>query len=96
MFTRRRELIIRVPISWKFLFSYMILYFTQWISTKEKLNLEKMQSFLEVLKTFKFVAILVHHSHQSSLLLEWVVTKIKEHVTSGLTYLACFTSVNLT
>jgi len=35
--------------------------------TKEKFDLEKMQSFLEVLKTFKFAAILVHHSHQSSL-----------------------------
>ena len=55
-----------------------------------------MQSFLEVLKTFKFAAILVHHSHQSSLGLEWVVTYIKEHVISGLTHLACFTSVNLT
>ena len=74
MFTRRRELTVRVPISWKFLFSYVILYLTQWISAKEKLNLEKMQSFLEVLKAFKFAAILVHHSHQSSLLFEWVVT----------------------
>ena len=55
-----------------------------------------MQSFLEVLKTFKFAAILVHHSHQSSLRYEWVVTSIKEHVASGLTYLACFTSENLT
>ena len=55
-----------------------------------------MQSFLEVLKTFKFAAILVHHSHQSSLSLERVVTYIKEHVISGLTHVACFTSVNLT
>ena len=41
---------------------------------EEKFDLDKMQSFLEVLKTFKFVAILVHYSHQSSLSLEWVVT----------------------
>jgi len=34
---------------------------------KEKFDLDKMQSFLEVLKTFKFAASLVHHSHQSSL-----------------------------
>ena len=33
-------------------------------------NLDKMQSFFEVLKTFKFAAILVHHLHQSSLGLE--------------------------
>ena len=39
------------------------------MSAKEKFDLDKMQSFLEVLKTFKFAAILVHHSHQSSLLL---------------------------
>ena len=55
-----------------------------------------MQSFLQVLKTFKFAAILVYHLHQSFLDLEWVVTYIKEHVISGLTHLACFTSVNLT
>ena len=55
-----------------------------------------MQSFLEALKMFKFAAILVYHSHQSSLRFEWVVTKIKQHVTSGLTYLACFASVNFT
>ena len=58
---------------------------------KEKFNLDKMQSFLEVLKSFKFAAILVHHSHQSSLRFEWVVMKIKEHMT----HLACFTSVNV-
>ena len=55
-----------------------------------------MQSLLEILKTFKFAAILVHHSHQSSLGFEWVVTQIKEHMTSSWTHLASFTSVNLT
>ena len=65
---------IKVPISSKLLFSYLILYLTQWTSAKEKFDLDKMQSFLEVLKTFKFAAILVHHSHQSSPLFEWVVT----------------------
>ena len=64
----------KVPISSKFLFSYLILYLTQWTSGKEKFDLDKMQPFLEVLKTFKFAAILVHRSHQSSLLFEWVVT----------------------
>ena len=64
---------IKVPTSSKFLFSYLILYLTQWTSAKEKFDLDNMQPFLEVLKTFKFAAILVHHSHQSSLLLEWVV-----------------------
>ena len=37
---------------------------------EKKIDLVKMQSFLEVLKTFKFAAVLVHHSHQSSLLFE--------------------------
>ena len=64
----------KVPISSKFLFSYLILYLNQWTSAKEKFDLNKMQSFLEVLKTFKFAAILVHHSHQSFFGLEWVVT----------------------
>ena len=65
---------LKVPISSKFLFSYLILYLTQWTSAKEKIDLDKMQPFLEVLKTLKFAAILVHHSHQSSLPFEWVVT----------------------
>ena len=37
---------------------------------EEKFDLDEMQSLLEVLKTFKFAAILVHHSHQSSFLFE--------------------------
>ena len=40
---------------------------------RKKLGLDKMQFCLEVLKMFKFAAILVCHSHQSSLGLEWVV-----------------------
>ena len=46
----------KVPISSKFLFSYLILYIIQWTSAKEKFDLDKMQSSLEVLKTFKFAA----------------------------------------
>ena len=61
-------------MSSNFLFSYPILYITQWTTVKVKFDLDKMQSFLEVLKSFKFAAILVHHSHQSSLRFEWVVT----------------------
>ena len=41
----------KVPISSKILFSYLILYLTQWTSAKEKFDLDKMQSFLEVLNT---------------------------------------------
>ena len=41
---------------------------------KKKIDLDKMQSFLKVLKTFKFAAIFVHHSHQSPLGLKKVVT----------------------
>ena len=59
---KARESFLKVPISSKSLFSYLILYRTQWTSAKEKLDLDRMQSFLEVLKTFKFSAILVHHS----------------------------------
>ena len=65
---------LKVPISSTFLFSCLILHITQWTSAKKKIDLDKMQSLLEVLKTFKLAAILVHHSHQSSLGLEWVVT----------------------
>ena len=36
---------------------------------KKKIDLDKMQYFLEVLKTL-FATILVHYSHQSSLLFE--------------------------
>ena len=86
-------LLFKVPVASKFLFSYVIVYITQWTSVKTKIDLDKMQSLLEVSKTFKFAAILVHHSHQSSLVWNelW-----RRYVTSGLTYLACFTSVNLT
>ena len=59
-------LLFKVPVSSIFLFSYLILYIAQWISVK-KIDLDKMQSLLEVSKTFKVAAILVHHSHQSSL-----------------------------
>ena len=41
----------KVPISSKFLFSYLILYITQiWTSAKEKFDLDKMQSFVEVVQ----------------------------------------------
>ena len=64
----------KVPISSKFLFSYLILYITQWTSAKEKFDLDKMQPFLEVLKELKFAAILVRHSYQPFLHFEWVMT----------------------
>jgi len=57
---------LKAPISLKFLFPYLI----HPMSAKKKSDLNKMQSFLEVLKTFKFAAILVHRSRQSSLDLE--------------------------
>ena len=60
---------------------------------KKRFDLDKMQYFLEVLKPFKFTVILVHHSHQSSLGLEWVVTWL---VTWLQAWLVCFSSVNLT
>ena len=53
-----------------FIFLYDSISHPMNMSAKEKFDLDKMQSFLEVLKTFKFAAILVHHSHQSSLLFE--------------------------
>ena len=61
---------LKCPYRQNFLFCYLILYLTQSTSAKEKFDLDKMQPFLEVLKTFKFAAILVHHSYQSSLLFE--------------------------
>jgi len=44
-------------MSSKFLFSYLILYIGQWTFAKEKVDLDKLQSFLEVFKTFKFATI---------------------------------------
>ena len=46
------RLALKVPIhvSSNSLFSYLILYITQLTSAKEKFDLDKMQSFLEVLK----------------------------------------------
>ena len=52
------------------IFIFLSDYIYQPMSLCEKFDLGKMQPFLEVLKTFKFAAILVHHSHQSSLLFE--------------------------
>ena len=42
---RRVTYKLKVPISSKFLFSYLILYLTQQTSAKEKFDLDKMQSF---------------------------------------------------
>ena len=65
---------LKVPVSSKFLCSHLILYITQWTYAKENFDLDKMQPFLEVLKMFRFAAILVRHSYQSSLHFEWIVT----------------------
>ena len=75
----------------------MILYLIQWTSAKEKFDLDKMQSFLEVLKTLKFAAKFGPPFAPVFYPSFWMSCDVvKEHVTSGFTYLACFTSVNLT
>ena len=64
---------IKVRISSKFLFSYLILYITQWTSAKENSIWVKCNLF----RSFNNIQICRHfgpHSHQSSLGLEWVVT----------------------
>ena len=43
------KILLKVPISSKFLFSYLILGITQRYSAKEKFDLDKMQSCLEVI-----------------------------------------------
>ena len=48
---------LKCPQSSKILLCYLILYLTQWTSAKE--NLDEMQCFWEVLKTFKFQ--ICHH-----------------------------------
>ena len=61
---------LKVAISSKFFISISDSISHLMSVCERKFDLDKMQSFLEVLKAFKFAAILVHHSHQSSLLFE--------------------------
>ena len=69
------NLYVKVPISSIFLIFLLVWFYISpnGLLPKEKFDLNKMQSFLEVLKTFEFAAILVHHSRQSSLRFEIVV-----------------------
>ena len=63
--------LLEVPISSKFLLSYLILYITQWARMK-KVDLDKIQSFWEALKCsnlLPFWSII-----RTSLGLEWVLT----------------------
>ena len=60
----------KVSMLSKFLFSHLILYNYHPMNFCKKINLDKMNLFRSFKKTFKFAAILVHHSHQSSLNLE--------------------------
>ena len=53
----------KVPISEFFLFSYLNLNITLRTSVKKFFDLHKTQIFYEFYKTFKFAAILAHHSH---------------------------------
>ena len=57
---------IKVPITSIFLLSRLILHNTESTFSKKFFELHETQFFYNVLKTFKFAAILVHHSHQSS------------------------------
>ena len=57
---------LKVPITSNFLLSYLILHNTKLVFSKKFFDLHKTQFFYNFFKTFKFAAILVHHSHQSS------------------------------
>ena len=63
---------LKVPISSKFLFSYLILYFMQWSSAKKIFDLDNKQFFNEFLKTWKSYFLAVHlcrwsqHRHAQS------------------------------
>ena len=54
---------VKVPISEFFLFSYLNLNITLRTLVKKFYDLHKTQIFYEFYKTFKFAAILAHHSH---------------------------------
>ena len=60
-------LLFKVPVSSNFYFLILCIYRTMNFCEK-KIDLDKMQSLLEVSKTFKFAAILVHYSYQPSLI----------------------------
>ena len=49
-----------------FLLSRLILHNTESTFSKKYFELHETQFFYNILKTFKFAAILVHHLHQSS------------------------------
>ena len=57
VFDNQRIKGFKVPISSKFLFSYLILYITQWTFAKETFDLDNMQSFF---RSFKNIQI-CHH-----------------------------------
>ena len=85
--------LLKCPYRQSFLFSYLILYFMEWTSAK---NLDKKRFGYECLKTWKSYFLAVdpcrwsQHRHAQSC-----------NINSGMcdiglmTYLACFTSVNL-
>ena len=62
---------------------------------EKKIDLDKKQFFYEVLKPEYPVLLWSTRAADHIINMLRVVTYIQEHVTSGLTYLACFISVNL-
>ena len=84
---------LKVPISSKFLFSHLIPYFMQWTLTKKNFKFDDF--FYEVLKPETPTLMRSTRAADHIIYMLRVVTQIQERVTSGLTYLACFTSVKL-
>ena len=88
-------LVLKCPYHQKFLFSHLMLHFTEWTSAKKFFDLDKKRFCYECLKTWKSYFRAVdpcrwsQHRHAQS------CDVVQERATSGLTHLACFTSVNL-
>ena len=73
--------VVKVPITSKFLFSYLKVHITKQTSAQKFFDLVKRGFFYEFLNALKLAAILEHHSYQSPLCYKGVVTYVKEHVT---------------
>ena len=56
------NLTFKVPITYNFLFSYLKLHLIKITSAKKFCDLNQRRFFSNFLKTFKFAAILAHHS----------------------------------
>ena len=86
---------LKCPYHQNFLFSHPILHFMHWTSAKKFFDLDKKRFCYECLKTWKSYFLAVDPCHWSQHRHAQSCDVVRERATLGLTYLACFTSVNL-